>query len=203
MRINSNLTASGADITTARQLSANFSVAFMGDTKGGNFDIPEKQAMSMLTDPNPHSQPNSDVVVPWINGLDVTRRLRDIFIIDFGRGTLESEASNYAAPFRHVVLIVKPQRDQSRTTVGLYWQHSVKKRARDAAERALRRKMRQVVVVLGVSIRPGDARWLDFGLNRPLRSLGERAPVARPATELPSIEEIAPLQAIAVEAAAA
>ncbi|MBA3832144.1 MAG: hypothetical protein H0X34_09675 [Chthoniobacterales bacterium] len=50
----------------------------------------------------------------------------------------------------------------------------VKKRARDGAERALRRKMRQVVVILGVSIRPEDRRWLDFGLHRPLRSLGTR-----------------------------
>lgn len=48
----------------------------------------------------------------------------------------------------------------------------LKKRARDAAERALRRKMRQVVVILGVSIRPDDARWLAFGLKRPQRSLG-------------------------------
>ena len=54
----------------------------------------------------------------------------------------------------------------------------VKKRARDAAERTLRRKMRQVVVILGVSIRPEDRRWLDFGLNRPLRSLGNRPAAA-------------------------
>lgn len=57
----------------------------------------------------------------------------------------------------------------------------VKKRARDAAERALRRKMRQGVVILGVSIRTDDARWLDFGLNRPQRSLGEKRPADLPA----------------------
>jgi hypothetical protein len=57
----------------------------------------------------------------------------------------------------------------------------VKKRARDAAERTLRRKMRQVVVILGVSIRRDDARWLDFGLNRSQRSLGEKRPAGLPA----------------------
>jgi hypothetical protein len=49
-----------------------------------------------------------------------------------------------------------------------------KKRVRDAAERALRRKMRKVVVILGVSIRANDPRWLDFGLNRPQRLAGGR-----------------------------
>jgi hypothetical protein len=47
--------------------------------------------------------------------------------------------------------------------------------------RTLRRKMRQVIVILGVSIRRDDARWLDFGLNRPQRSLGEKRPAAVPA----------------------
>lgn len=40
--INSNLTAAGADITKAHRLAANIDIAFMGDTKGGPFDIPEK-----------------------------------------------------------------------------------------------------------------------------------------------------------------
>ncbi len=64
-----------------------------------------------------------------------------------------------------------------------------RKKVRDATERALRRKMRQVVVILGVTIRPEDARWLDFGLNRPLRSLGARPAAGQPA-ELPAIETL-------------
>jgi hypothetical protein len=36
--INANLTAT-ADVTKARRLAANLNVAFMGDTKGGPFDI--------------------------------------------------------------------------------------------------------------------------------------------------------------------
>lgn len=58
-----------------------------------------------------------------VNGLDVTRRAREVFIIDFPPGISEAEASKYESPFQHVVMIVKPQRDASRTTVGIYWQH--------------------------------------------------------------------------------
>src|SRR5262249_38329472 len=81
--INPNLTAT-ANITTARRLATNADTAFMGDTKGGAFDIALDQARHLLSSPNPHGKPNSDVVTPWINGLDVTRRSRDMWIIDFG-----------------------------------------------------------------------------------------------------------------------
>ena len=41
--INANLTT-GADLTDARRLKENLGIAFMGDTKGGPFDIPESLA---------------------------------------------------------------------------------------------------------------------------------------------------------------
>ena len=65
----------------------------------------------MLKAPNPHGRPNSDVIVPWINGLDVTRRSRDMWIIDFGTETPCEIASRYEVPFEHVVSKVKPERD--------------------------------------------------------------------------------------------
>jgi hypothetical protein len=46
--INANLSATGADITTARRLAENLDLAFMGDTKGGAFDISEALALEML-----------------------------------------------------------------------------------------------------------------------------------------------------------
>jgi type II restriction/modification system DNA methylase subunit YeeA len=70
-----------------------------------------------------------------------------MFIIDFRRGISESEASKYEAPFRHVVMIVKPQRDTSRTTVGIYWQHE---RARDDMRAALK-PLRRFLSTVGVS----------------------------------------------------
>jgi len=145
--INSNLTATGADITVAHQLAANLHIAFMGDTKGGPFEIEEKQALAMLGQPNPHGRPNSDIIVPWVNGLDVTRRPRHMFIVDFAPGTLESNASKYQSPFQHVVMIVKPQRDVSRTTVGIYWQHE---RARENMRSALK-PLPRFLTTVGVS----------------------------------------------------
>jgi type II restriction/modification system DNA methylase subunit YeeA len=42
--INANLTATKADLTTARRLSQNVGLSFMGDTKGGAFDFEESTA---------------------------------------------------------------------------------------------------------------------------------------------------------------
>jgi hypothetical protein len=108
--INSNLSATGADITNAHQLAANIDIAFMGDTKGGAFDIGEEHALKMLGAPNPHGKPNSDVIVPWVNGLDVTRRPRHMFIIDFGTERTEADCAKYDGPFLHLLLRVKDER---------------------------------------------------------------------------------------------
>ena len=50
---------------------------------------------------NPNGRPNSDVLRPYYNGIDLTRRLRGVWIIDFGVGMTEEEASLYEAPFEH------------------------------------------------------------------------------------------------------
>ena len=83
----------------------------MGDTKGGKFDIPEELAAEFLRAPkNVNGRPNSDVVVPWVNGLDVTRRSRGMYIVDFGVEMPESEAARYEAPFEYVRREVRPLR---------------------------------------------------------------------------------------------
>jgi hypothetical protein len=120
--IHANLSAA-ADTTKARPIPANLGLSFMGDTKGGAFDIPENLALEMLRTPNPHGRPNSDVVVPWVNGLDITRRPRDMWIIDFGVDMPEERACCYEAPFGHLQRAVKPQREKSRSTVGCWWSH--------------------------------------------------------------------------------
>jgi type II restriction/modification system DNA methylase subunit YeeA len=121
--IHANLSSESADVTAAKPLAANCDIAFMGDTKGGSFDIAESQAIEMLRTPNPHGRPNSNVVLPWVNGLDVTRRNREMFIIDFGIGMSHAASSQYESPFKYVSLVVKPERDKSRSTVGVWWQH--------------------------------------------------------------------------------
>ena len=111
--INADLTGS-VDITTAERLRENLGMSFMGDTKGGPFDISGKLARSWLLQPtNPNGRPNSDVVRPWMNGLDLTRRARDMWIVDFGVDRKQTEAALYEAPFEYVLKHVKPTRESN------------------------------------------------------------------------------------------
>jgi hypothetical protein len=127
--IHSNLSATTADTTTATPLSANSNLAYMGDTKGGAFDITEAQALEMLRQPNPHGLPNSDVVVPWVNGLDVTRRPRSMFILDFGLTRTEDECAKYQAPFAFVSKHVRTERiENNRALYAKYWWRHVEPR---------------------------------------------------------------------------
>jgi type II restriction/modification system DNA methylase subunit YeeA len=112
-QIHSDL-SSGIDVTVARRLAANRDTAFMGDTKGGAFDISEGLALEMLRQPNPNGRPNSDVVVPWINGLDVTRRDRRMWIIDYGTNCPAGQAALYEAPFEFVRQHVHPARQTNK-----------------------------------------------------------------------------------------
>jgi type II restriction/modification system DNA methylase subunit YeeA len=112
--INTDLTA-GADITRANRLPENFGIAFMGDTKGGPFDITDDIARQMMSAPlNPNGHPNSDVVVPWVNGMDLTRRPRGMWIIDFGIDMPEEHAALYETPFEYVKQHVRPERAKNR-----------------------------------------------------------------------------------------
>jgi type II restriction/modification system DNA methylase subunit YeeA len=111
--INANLTA-GVDLTQARRLAENLGIAFMGDTKGGAFDIPAELAYEMLDDHNPDGRTNRDVLRPWINGLDVARRPRGMWIVDFGVSRTREEAALYQAPFELVDERVKPERIQNK-----------------------------------------------------------------------------------------
>ena len=118
-----NLRSGETDVTKALRMKENLGISFMGDTKGGPFDISESQAKQVLSHPNPDGRPNSDVVRPWINGSDITRRPRGMWIIDFPPGTPIEEAALYEAPFEYVKQAVKPRRDSSRTTISQWWHH--------------------------------------------------------------------------------
>lgn len=117
--INSDLT-SGTDLPSAVALASNEDICFMGTTKGGDFDIPfEKEgtlqmdvdtASQMLWDHNPHGRPNSDVLVPWVNGADVTGRSRHMWVIDFGTDASEADAARYHLPFEFLKRVVLPVR---------------------------------------------------------------------------------------------
>ncbi|MCK1271368.1 MULTISPECIES: class I SAM-dependent DNA methyltransferase [unclassified Bradyrhizobium] len=113
-QINADLTGTVLDLTKAVRLSENRNVAFMGDTKGGSFDVEGDLAREWLALPlNPNGRLNAEVLRPWMNGMDVTRRAAGKWIIDFGWSMSESEAALFEAPFAHVFAKVKPERDKN------------------------------------------------------------------------------------------
>ena len=124
-RINSDLTAT-VDLTHAGRLPQNAGAAFMGDTKNGAFDIAGDLAREWLRLPaNPNGRPNADVLKPWVNGMDLTRRPRDKWIIDFGSEMSEADAALYEAPFAHIYEHVRParQRNRARRVRDFWWRH--------------------------------------------------------------------------------
>ncbi|MGH9598708.1 MAG: class I SAM-dependent DNA methyltransferase, partial [Terracidiphilus sp.] len=111
--INPDLT-SGADATRARPLAENANLCFMGTTKVGAFDLDPETARRMLAAPlNPNGRPNSDVVRPWVNALDITRRPRGMYIVDFGVDMPEEEAALYEMPFEYLREHVREKRQEN------------------------------------------------------------------------------------------
>ena len=105
----------GVDLTKARRLAENARVAFMGDTKGGPFDVPGDLAREWLQMPaNPNGRPNSDVLAPWMNGIAVTRRPIDKWIVDFGWKMSVADAALYEEPFGWVKEHVRPTWEKQR-----------------------------------------------------------------------------------------
>ena len=73
----------------------------MGTTKVGAFELDAETPAKMLSEPqNPNGCLNSDVVKPRMNSLDVTRRPRGMFIIDFGTDISVADATLYEMPFQ-------------------------------------------------------------------------------------------------------
>ncbi|MYF71731.1 MAG: class I SAM-dependent DNA methyltransferase [Proteobacteria bacterium] len=128
--IHSDLTASrdgaGIDLTGAKRIPRNIGVAFMGDTKGGPFDVPGDLAREWLRLPaNPNGRTNADVLKPWVNGMDLTRRPAGKWIVDFGWEMTEADAALFEAPFAHVREHVWPMRQRNRREAYRlnWWRH--------------------------------------------------------------------------------
>jgi len=112
-------------VSGVRKLSTNADASFIGTQKNGPFDIPRDVAVQWLRLPNPHGKSNALVVRPWANGLDVTRRPQDRWVVDFGCDMPLNEAALFEVPFAHVNQVVKPtrtdvRRDRHRTHWWLY-----------------------------------------------------------------------------------
>jgi hypothetical protein len=126
-QIYADLTAPGADgqsldLTTAVNLAANLGASFQGASKKAKLEISADLARQWLRQPNPHRRPNSDVLKPWANGFELSRRPQEQWIIDFGNEMPESEAALYESPFTYVAQTVKPERvKKSEPALRDYW----------------------------------------------------------------------------------
>ncbi|MEN9436910.1 MAG: hypothetical protein RIR09_1565, partial [Pseudomonadota bacterium] len=98
------------DLTTATKLTQNANASFIGTQKNGPFDVSRDQAASWLVQPNPHGRSNALVVRPWANGLDVTRRSQNRWVVDFGCDMPLADAALFELPFAYVQQHVKPTR---------------------------------------------------------------------------------------------
>ena len=128
--IYSDLTArrgsAGVDLTAVQRLPRNAGVAFMGDTKGGPFDVAGDQAREWLRLPtNPNGRTNADVLKPWVNGMDLTRRPAGKWIVDFGWTMSDGDAALYEEPFGWVKEHVYPMRHRNRRKAyrQYWWRH--------------------------------------------------------------------------------
>ncbi len=139
-RINANLTASAADVTTAKPLIENARKCFQGPVIVGPFDMPLQEAMLILNTPCPHGMAHSEVVVPVRNAIDITKRPREYLIVDFDDRPKE-EAAAYDAAFAYVERNVKPEREKNkdRQRRENWWRHGRSGADFKAASRGLHR----------------------------------------------------------------
>ena len=114
------------NLTTAVALDQNRRACFIGGMKKGQFDVAGAHARAWLARPNANGRSNADVVSPWLNGMDITRRPADVWIVDFGLGMPLAEAMLYELPFGHVEAAVKPARDLVRNELerDRWWLHA-------------------------------------------------------------------------------
>jgi hypothetical protein len=113
----------GVDLAQARRLRENRGISFIGDVKGGSFDIDDAAANLMLRSPNPDGRSNREVVRPWVNGADITGRSRGMWIVDFPLDAPESLAALWEAPFEYVRRVVRPEREAGKPTISQWWLH--------------------------------------------------------------------------------
>lgn len=124
--IHSNLrSGSKCDVTTAKSLSENQSVCYLGVMKAGSFDIDEAEAVLMLHGPNAHRVPNSDVLRPRLTARDILQRADIGWIVDFGCAATAEEASCYEMPWKYVETHVRPERvgNRRRRLAEHWWIH--------------------------------------------------------------------------------
>ena len=126
LHINADLTPGVVSLPRANKLLENKHASFIGHAKRGPFDISGELAREWLRLPaNPNGRTNADVIRPWMNGMDLTRRPRGKWIIDFGSSLSKVDAALYERPFAHAAGNVQPMRraNRNRKLREFWWRH--------------------------------------------------------------------------------
>ena len=121
-----NSDGTGTDLTLAEHLKEAEGACFMGVSKKAPFDVSGKIARAWLQEPNPHGASNAEVLRLLCNGIDLTRRWGDRWIVDFGTQMLEADASMFEAPHSYVTGAVKPLREKNNREAyrKFWWRHA-------------------------------------------------------------------------------
>ena len=115
----------GTPIAETVQLTQNARACYQGSKKIGSFDVEGPLARLWLTLPNPNGRSSAHVLKPYVNALDITRRSRDVWIVDFGLQSAEQSAALFESPFGYVESRVKPERTKNARAVRAkyWWRH--------------------------------------------------------------------------------
>ena len=123
--INADLT-SRVDLSVAKKLTKNSGLGFQGVVLRGPFRMSEEEAKRMLSSlGNPNGKPNSDVIKLRYNGMDITRRPQNIYVVDFGVEMPIEVAAEYVEPFEFIKTHVYPARQKANQAVARekWWLH--------------------------------------------------------------------------------
>ncbi len=129
-RIHADLTpgqiGGSANLTTAQPLKESAATCFMGASKKAPFDIEGEMARDWLQKPNPHGKSNALVLRPLCNGIDLTRRWGDRWIVDFGTSMTEQDAMLFESPYAYVASAVKPtaSKNRDKQVAKNWWRHA-------------------------------------------------------------------------------
>jgi type II restriction/modification system DNA methylase subunit YeeA len=141
-----DLTGGGSvtNLTLAKRLGENVDIAFQGTISYGPFELPGSEARELLARPiNPNGRPNSDIVKPWTNGQDVTKRPSDHWIIFFPDTMTSENAALYEAPWEIIEERVRPYRaEKPNEALNRHWWRLWRSRSElSAAVSALHRQL--------------------------------------------------------------
>ena len=93
----------GVDLTKSDGLVENQNTAYQGTIKTGPFEIAGEMARDWIGLPlNPNGKNNREVLRPWSNGQDITRRPAGKWIIDFGTSMSAEQAALFETPFAYL-----------------------------------------------------------------------------------------------------